>query len=101
MVEIVVKKRRFSLSPYLGWRLLVLLEHGGTFGAVPLALGLGGEAHAAEVEPLHRAVEVVTTYHLAVRDLEEQVENKEQENIVKKTESSQVDQEIKTCWQRQ
>ena len=65
MVDIVVKKRRFSLSPYLGWRLFVLLEHGGTLGAVPLGL----EARPMQPKWNHRAVKVVTTNHLAVRDL--------------------------------
>ena len=32
------------------------LPVGGTLGAVPLALGLGGESHTLEVEPLDRTL---------------------------------------------
>ena len=49
--------------------LLFLLEHGYTLGAVPLALGLGGEGHAAEMEPLDRTVLVVAPDHFAVGHL--------------------------------
>ena len=47
----------------------LLLERGGALGAVPLALGLGGDVEAAEVEPLDGAVVVVAPDHLAVAHL--------------------------------
>ena len=47
----------------------MFLEHRQTLGAVPLALGLGLQSHAGEVEPLDGTVLVVTPDHLAVADL--------------------------------
>ena len=48
----------------------LLLEHGQTLGAIPLALRLVGQIHAAEVEPLDGTILVVAANHLTVRNLQ-------------------------------
>ena len=49
--------------------LSLFLKRWRTLRTVPLPLGLGGQVHAAEVEPLDGTVLVVTPDHLAVADL--------------------------------
>ena len=72
----LVQNKNFNINRveciFLGWlwlRLSFLLECRSTLWAVPFSLGLGGEIHAAEVEPLDGTVLVVTANHLAVADL--------------------------------
>ena len=48
----------------------LLLEHGQTLGAIPLALRLVGQVHAPEVKPLDGTILVVATNHLTVRNLQ-------------------------------
>ena len=64
--------------------LFLLFEHGQTLGAVPLALGLGHQAHAAEVEPLDGTIRIVTPNHLAVRNLLENFINRYEGNCTNK-----------------
>jgi len=52
-----------------------LLEERQALGAVPLALGLCDQVHAAKVEPLDGAVGVVAANHLAVRHLKARLYN--------------------------
>ncbi len=101
--------------------LFLLFEHGQTLGAVPLALGLGHQTHAAEVEPLNRTIRIVATNHLAVRNLLENFINHFSRQLSQKAgpftlrrKYSRLKQlsflkhlqiielnETKTCWHRQ
>ena len=44
----------------------LLLERWSTAGAIPLALGLGGDVQAPKVEPLDGTVGVIAPDHLTV-----------------------------------